>query len=219
MISGGLEQGGQRETGVHLGDGGPDGGSGLPVSLAEVLVRLLCELLGAAEMFRSCHESSSCLGVRFWSDTQPVPHACSRSAENGDVTEPASTPGQQAVAAAIVISRLGVLAGRRRDGNPPWTFPAGKIEPGESPADAAVRETREETGLRIRAADVIGGRIHPLTGVRIIYVAATPANETEVQIREVSYELTEVRWVSLAEADELMSGAIYEPCASTCGRA
>jgi hypothetical protein len=24
-------------------------------------------------------------------------------------------------------------------------------------------------------------------------------------------ELTEVRWVSLAEADELMSGAIYEP--------
>ncbi len=53
------------------------------------------------------------------------------------------------MAAAIVTSRLGVLAGRRRDGNPPWTFPAGKVEPGESQEDAAVRETWEETGLRI----------------------------------------------------------------------
>jgi hypothetical protein len=36
---------------VYLGDGSPDGGSGLPFSLAEVLMRLLCELLGAEEVF------------------------------------------------------------------------------------------------------------------------------------------------------------------------
>jgi hypothetical protein len=40
---------------VYLGDGGPDGGGGLPFSLAEVLMRLLCELLGAEEVFRSGH--------------------------------------------------------------------------------------------------------------------------------------------------------------------
>jgi hypothetical protein len=40
---------------MYLGDGSPDGGSGLPVSLAEVLVRLLCELLSAEEVFRSGH--------------------------------------------------------------------------------------------------------------------------------------------------------------------
>jgi 8-oxo-dGTP pyrophosphatase MutT (NUDIX family) len=37
------------------------------------------------------------------------------------------------VAVAIVTGPLDVLVGRRRDGHPPWTFPGGKIEPGESP--------------------------------------------------------------------------------------
>ena len=46
----------------------------------------------------------------------------------------------RAVAAAIVISSEGVLIGRRNDGNPPWTFIAGEVEPGERPEDAAVRE-------------------------------------------------------------------------------
>ena len=31
-----------------------------------------------------------------------------------------------------------------------WEFPGGKIESGESPAEAAVRECFEETGLRVR---------------------------------------------------------------------
>ena len=49
------------------------------------------------------------------------------------------------IAAAIVTSRLGVLVARRNDGQPLWTFIAGEIEPGENPADAAVREVREES--------------------------------------------------------------------------
>ena len=56
--------------------------------------------------------------------------------------------------AAIVASRLGVLVARRNDGQPLWTFIAGEIEPGENPADAAVREVREEQvcGYRLRVS-------------------------------------------------------------------
>ena len=31
-----------------------------------------------------------------------------------------------------------------------WSFPKGKLDPGEHPAAAAVREVAEETGLRVR---------------------------------------------------------------------
>jgi 8-oxo-dGTP pyrophosphatase MutT (NUDIX family) len=67
--------------------------------------------------------------------------------EEDAVTELSTMPEPSPVVAAIVTSDVGVLVGRRNDGKPPWTFIAGKIEPGESPADAAVREVKEETGL------------------------------------------------------------------------
>jgi 8-oxo-dGTP pyrophosphatase MutT (NUDIX family) len=56
-----------------------------------------------------------------------------------------SKPEPQPVVAAIVTSELGVLVGRRNDGKPPRTFIAGEIEPGDSPADAGIREVKEET--------------------------------------------------------------------------
>ena len=112
--------------------------------------------------------------------------------------------------AAIVTSHAGVLIARRNDGKPPWTFIAGKIEPGESPADAAVREVKEETGLRIRAGSVIGRRVHPKTGRTMVYMDARPTHGTDVFVGDPE-ELAEVRWVSLSEADELMSGGIFDP--------
>jgi 8-oxo-dGTP pyrophosphatase MutT (NUDIX family) len=111
---------------------------------------------------------------------------------------------EQPVATAIVTSELGVLVGRRNDGKPPWTFISGEVEPGESPADAAVREVKEETTLEVSAGEVIGERVHPRTGRTMIYLAARPARGTDVFVGDQD-ELAEVRWVSLAEADELMA--------------
>lgn len=89
----------------------------------------------------------------------------------------------------------------------------GEIEPGEDPADAAVREVKEETGLRIRTSDVIGRRVHPQTGREMVYLAAHTTRGTKAFVGD-EQELAEVRWVDLAQADELMGGTIFEPVRS-----
>ena len=127
--------------------------------------------------------------------------------EDATVVEPVP------VVAAIVTSRLGVLVGRRNDGSPPWTFIAGEIEPGESAADAAVREVKEETGLLVKHGRIIGRRVHPKTGRAMVYLAARPARaaSTDIFVGDEE-ELAEVKWVSLAEAEELMQPyGMFEP--------
>jgi hypothetical protein len=69
--------------------------------------------------------------------------------------------------------------------------------------NAAVRETLEETGLGIRATGIVGNRVHPMTGVLMVYAPAEPAAEPDV-VADGSAELAEVRWVSLAAAEALM---------------
>jgi 8-oxo-dGTP pyrophosphatase MutT (NUDIX family) len=134
----------------------------------------------------------------------PLAPGMDSGAEQGAPTEQ-----RQPIVAAIVISRLGVLVGKRNDGKPPWTFIAGEVEPGEQAEDAAVREVKEETGLEIEAGEIIGERVHPQTGRTMIYVAGHPVRGTGVFVGDRA-ELAEVRWVSLTEAGELLPG-MYEP--------
>jgi 8-oxo-dGTP pyrophosphatase MutT (NUDIX family) len=113
------------------------------------------------------------------------------------------------VVAVVVTCPLGVLAVRRADGRPPWAFPGGTIEPGESPADAAVREVREETGCPIRPGRILGSRLHPATGQAITYVAAVPDQGTDVSAMGPG-EVTEARWLTVGEAVSLMPD-MYPP--------
>jgi len=115
------------------------------------------------------------------------------------------------VVVAIVSSPLGVLVTRRRDGKPPAGFVSGEIEPGESPADAAIREVKEETGLAIKAGRIIGRRVHPDTGRSLTYMAAWPATAaTAVSVVDED-ELADVGWMSFAEVTGLMGQALFEP--------
>ena len=129
------------------------------------------------------------------------------------------SPADQPVIAAIVTSRKGVLVGRRQDGTPPWTFIAGWSEPGESPADTIIREVKEETGCSVKVGKRLGERVHPDTGRRMIYYAAKPTHGTAIHVGDEA-ELAEVRWVSMAEADELlprMFGPVREYLARELG--
>lgn len=107
------------------------------------------------------------------------------------------------VVVVIVTSPRGVLVTKRRDGRPPWGFVSGEVEPGEQPGDAAVREVKEETGLEVAAGRVIGQRVHPATGRGLVYMAAVPPHKTDAFVGDDS-ELSEVRWVTPAEAERLM---------------
>ncbi|MEO8603114.1 MAG: NUDIX domain-containing protein [bacterium] len=55
----------------------------------------------------------------------------------------------------LVTTEEGVLL-LKRPHPPVWEMPGGEIDPGETPADAAVRETREETGLEVRLTGLLG---------------------------------------------------------------
>jgi ADP-ribose pyrophosphatase len=63
---------------------------------------------------------------------------------------------------AIVLDDAGRLLLVRR-GRPPdagrWSLPGGRVEPGESDAEAVVREVREETGL-IVTVGALAGTVH-----------------------------------------------------------
>lgn len=117
------------------------------------------------------------------------------------------------IAAAIIVEAQRVLLVRRRiaEGTLSWQFPAGALNPGESPAAAAVRETWEETGLTVKASTVIGERTHPATGRQMHYIAcefiagtATVADPDE---------LDAIAWCDQVELAARIPTGLFEPVA------
>jgi ADP-ribose pyrophosphatase YjhB (NUDIX family) len=91
-------------------------------------------------------------------------------------------------AATVVLRDRQVLLIKREDFEV-WTIPGGAIDPGESVADAAIRETYEETGLEVQLTQLVGIYSRPKWGAHIIVFAARPIGG---EVRPAAGEVLEV---------------------------
>lgn len=120
---------------------------------------------------------------------------------------------QTRVAAYGVIVRDGLLLLSHWQEGKRWTLPGGGLEPGEPPADAAVREILEETGFVASLDRLLGidsiviaahERIHgdgvPLHSIQVVYAASIVSGELTHE-RDGSSD--EARWVPLGDVARL----------------
>jgi 8-oxo-dGTP diphosphatase len=85
-----------------------------------------------------------------------------------------------------------------------WSFPKGKLEPGEREDEAAVREVEEETGLRCRLErEVATTRYRDGSGRRktVRYWLMTPVGG----VLAPAHEADEARFVPVPHAAELLT--------------
>ncbi|MEH6756033.1 MAG: (deoxy)nucleoside triphosphate pyrophosphohydrolase [Parasphingorhabdus sp.] len=109
------------------------------------------------------------------------------------------------VAAALIDQDQNILVQKRPHGKPMaglWEFPGGKVEAGETPESALVRELEEELGVvvEIAALSPIAFASESLGGkhlVLLLYTCRDWAGEAQ------NLESADMKWLPLAELQHL----------------
>lgn len=109
----------------------------------------------------------------------------------------------------IVTNKAGDILLIRRTDNNNWALPGGAIDLGESLTQAAIRETREETGITCEITGLVGIYTDPThlihytsnNEVRQEFSIVLTAHPTSGQPTP-SRESSEVRWIPLEEVCE-----------------
>ena len=117
-----------------------------------------------------------------------------------DVNHPQSL---RVIVAAIIIVDGRVLACERSA--PPevagrWEFPGGKVEPGESDADALARECAEELGVRVEVGDQVGPDVPLAHGRAVLRVFAVTLLDGD---RPRALEHAAMRWLGADQLDSV----------------
>ncbi len=106
---------------------------------------------------------------------------------------------------AIVTDGQGRLLMIKRGHDPGaglWSIPGGRIEPGETDAEALVREMIEETGLTVEVGRLIGRVQRPGLNGAVVDIRDYAATVTGGTLRP-SDDAADARWVTPAELESL----------------
>jgi 8-oxo-dGTP diphosphatase len=83
-----------------------------------------------------------------------------------------------------------------------WSLPGGRIEPGETDAEALVREMREETGLVIDPGQLLGTVRRPARDDAVFDIRDYAATVTAGTLRPGD-DAADARWVAASELESL----------------
>lgn len=108
------------------------------------------------------------------------------------------------VVAALFCRGATVLVQQRPPGKKQallWEFPGGKVEPGESDADALVRECREELGVEASVGEQVWSARHDYVdfSVDLLLYRATMADDASPQ----AHDAHQLAWVERERLAEL----------------
>ena len=90
-----------------------------------------------------------------------------------------------------------------------WELPGGRVERGEEPAAAAVREVAEETGLLVHTTTQLGITPFEVTPDQFVLIAAFACEITEERELVLSAEHTALLWQPVARLAELALPSVY----------
>jgi 8-oxo-dGTP diphosphatase len=108
------------------------------------------------------------------------------------------------VSAAVILDQGRVLLTQRKTGTHlagAWEFPGGKVEPGEDPRDALVRELREEIGVDAVVGDIVEVTFHryDAKSVLLLFYDARLSHGSPAP---TALDVAAVRWASADELDD-----------------
>jgi 8-oxo-dGTP diphosphatase len=122
----------------------------------------------------------------------------------GSDVVPCRAVGDRIDAAGGVVERDGRVLLVHRPRYDDWTFPKGKLDPGESFEDAALREVEEETGVRCTLGRELPSTTYEAKGrpKLVRYWLMAPDVELGFAPNE---ETDDLRWVTPGEARSLLT--------------
>ena len=98
--------------------------------------------------------------------------------------------------------RLLMIQRAHEPGQGLWSIPGGRIEPGETDAEALVREMLEETGLTVEVGRLLGRVRRPFLDGAVIDIGDYAVTVTGGTLRPGD-DAADARWVAAAELNSL----------------